>query len=147
MLYDRVLNDNEMGISKNEPTFNFSALFSALGFEYFGIIDGHDISELTRYLEICRQYNITAVIELKTSAGISNWTENNTPEKSRMPAIMELIKKHNMLNRVIFLSSQELCLNWVKTNGYEYIPCQYLTLSSCENENTYNIVTNVFHAF
>ena len=34
-----ILNDNEMGISKNEPTFNFSALFNALGLEYYGIID------------------------------------------------------------------------------------------------------------
>jgi hypothetical protein len=57
-----------------------------------------------------------------------------------MSKIMDLIKKYEMENRVVFLSSQELCLNWVKTNGYENIPCQYLTLSSCENEKTYNIV-------
>lgn len=98
------------------------------------------ICTFERYLEICKEYNIIAVIELKTSAGISNWTEANAPQTSRMPKIMELIKKHDMLDSVIFLSSQELCLNWVKTNGYEYIPCQYLTLSSCENEKTYNIV-------
>ena len=98
------------------------------------------ICTFERYLEICAEYNIIAVIELKTSSGISNWTEGNAPHTSKMPKIMELIKKHNMLDRVVFLSSQELCLNWVKTNGYEYIPCQYLTLSSCENENTYNIV-------
>ena len=98
------------------------------------------ICTFERYLEICKEYNIIAVVELKTSAGISNWTESNTPEKSRMPAMMELIKKHDMLNRVIFLSSQELCLNWVKTNGYDYIPCQYLTLKSCANIDTYNII-------
>lgn len=98
------------------------------------------ICTFERYLEICKQYNIIAVIELKTSTGISNWTEKNAPEQSRMTKIMELIKKYDMLNRVVFLSSQELCLNWVKTNGYSFIPCQYLTLSSCENETTYNIV-------
>lgn len=98
------------------------------------------ICTFERYLEICKEYNITAVIELKTSSGISNWTEANAPHTSKMPEIMELIKKYEMLEQVIFLSSQELCLNWVKTNGYEYIPCQYLTLSSCENEKTYNIV-------
>lgn len=64
-----VLNDNEMGISKNEPTFNFSALFSALGFEYFGIIDGHDISELTRYLEMAKSINKSVVIHVKTKKG------------------------------------------------------------------------------
>lgn len=98
------------------------------------------ICTFERYLEICKEYNITAVIELKTSSGISNWTEANAPHTSKMPEIMELIKKYDMLEQVIFLSSQELCLNWVKTNGYEYITCQYLTLSSCENEKTYNIV-------
>ena len=98
------------------------------------------ICTFERYLEICKSHNIIAVIELKTSKGISNWTEANAPKTSRMPEIMKLIKKYDMLDKVVFLSSQELCLNWVKTNGYEYIPCQYLTLSSCENENTYNIV-------
>ena len=80
------------------------------------------------------------MVELKTSPGISNWTEANAPQQSRMSKIMDLIKKYDMLDRVVFLSSQELCLNWVKTNGYDYIPCQYLTLSSCENQKTYDIV-------
>lgn len=64
-----VLNDNEMGISKNEPTFNFSALFNALGFEYYGIIDGHDISELTRYLEMAKTIDKSVVIHVKTKKG------------------------------------------------------------------------------
>ena len=98
------------------------------------------ICTFERYLEICKEYQITAIIELKTSKGISNWTEANTPNASRMKDIMALIEKYDMLNQVVFLSSQELCLNWVKKNGYEYIPCQYLTLSSCANINTYNIV-------
>lgn len=98
------------------------------------------ICTFDRYLEICSKYNIIAIIELKTSPGISNWTEANAPHTSKMSKIMDAIKKYNMLDQVVFLSSQELCLNWVKTNGYDYIPCQYLTLSSCENETTYNIV-------
>lgn len=98
------------------------------------------ICTFERYLEICSEYNIIAVVELKTSPGISNWTEANAPQQSRMSKIMDLIKKYDMLDRVVFLSSQELCLNWVKTNGYDYIPCQYLTLSSCENQKTYDIV-------
>lgn len=97
------------------------------------------ICTFERYLEICKQYNIIAVIELKTSTGISNWTEANAPHQSRMAKIMELIEKYDMLHQVVFLSGQELCLNWVKTR-YEYIPCQYLSLKSCENETTYNIV-------
>ena len=115
-----------------------------------GIVDGNlnetqrtftsTICTFERYLEICSLYIIIAVVELKTSSGISNWTEGKAPHLSKMPKIMDLIEKYNMLNNVVFLSSQELCLNWVKTNGYDYIPCQYLTLSSCENQETYDIV-------
>ena len=97
------------------------------------------ICTLERYLEICKEYGITAVIELKTSIGISNWTESNAPAQSKMPKLMEIVEKTDMLNQVIFLSNQELCLNWVKQH-YSYIPCQYLSLSSCESEATLNIV-------
>ena len=98
------------------------------------------ICTFERFMEICKEYHVIAIIELKTSKGISNWTELNKPQTSRMPAIMEIIEKYDMLEQVVFLSDQEQCLNWVKTNGYEYIPCQYLTLKSCENEKTYEIV-------
>jgi glycerophosphoryl diester phosphodiesterase len=70
-----------------------------------GLVGGHltdeertytaKICTFERYLEICKQYGIIAIIELKTSAGISNWTEANSPKSSRMPKIMELIKKFN----------------------------------------------------
>lgn len=98
------------------------------------------ICTFERFMEICKEYHVIAIVELKTSKGISNWTELNAPHTSRMSAIMEIIEKYDMLEQVVFLSNQEQCLNWVKTNGYEYIPCQYLTLSSCENEKTYEIV-------
>ena len=88
---------------------------------------------LSRYLEICKQYNITAVIELKTSAGISNWTETNSPQTSRMPALIEEIKSCGMINNTIFLTSQYECLAWTRKNGYDFIPCQYL-VSSCESQ-------------
>ena len=88
---------------------------------------------LERYLEICKEYNITAVIELKTSAGISNWTETNTPQSSRMPALIKEIEKAGMINNIIFLTSQYECLAWTRRNGYDFIPCQYL-VSSCESQ-------------
>ena len=92
---------------------------------------------LRRYLEICKEYNITAVIELKTSAGISNWTETNSPEKSRMPALITEIKACGMINNIIFLTSQYECLAWTRRNGYDFIPCQYL-VSSCESTEYLN---------
>ena len=92
---------------------------------------------LKRYLEICKEYNITAVIELKTSAGISNWTEQNRPDTSRMPALIEEIEKAGMINNIIFLTSQYECLAWTRRNGYDFIPCQYL-VSTCEDQTYLN---------
>ena len=82
---------------------------------------------LKRFLEICKQYGVTAVIELKYSAGI------NSSSQSRMSALMDEIKKTDMLDNVIFLASAYQCLIWLRNNGYENIPCQYL-VNSCENE-------------
>jgi len=89
------------------------------------------ICTLTRYLEICKQYGVKAVIELKSSNGITNSSQ------TRMPALMKEISDCGMLNQVIFLGSQYNCLIWVKQNGYDYIPCQYL-VNSCESEEVLN---------
>ena len=78
------------------------------------------ICTLERYLEICKEYGIYAVVELKGSPGISN------SDQSRMPQLMALIEQEGMLEQTIFLASAYNCLIWVKQNGYEYIPCQYL---------------------
>ena len=78
------------------------------------------ICTLERYLEICKEYGIKAVVELKGSPGISN------SDQSRMDELMELIKQEDMLDQTIFLASAYNCLIWVKQNGYDYIPCQYL---------------------
>ncbi len=86
---------------------------------------------LDTYLQLCKEYNAMAVIELKTSPGISNYSQN------RMQALMDAIEAQGMLNNVIFLTSQNECLRWVKTNGYEYIECQYL-VGSCESLDVYN---------
>lgn len=82
---------------------------------------------LERYLEICKEYNVTAVVELKSSKGITN------SDQSRMQALMDEIEKAEMLENVIFLGSQYNCLIWTRKNGYDYIPCQYL-VNSCESD-------------
>ncbi len=81
------------------------------------------ICTLERYLEICKEYGMKAVIELKYSNGINNNSQ------SRMQALMDEIEKCGMLEDVVFLGSQYNCLIWVKENGYDYIPCQYLVNS------------------
>ena len=89
------------------------------------------ICTLERYLEICKEYGIYAVVELKGSPGISN------SDQSRMPQLMALIEQEGMLNQTIFLASAYNCLIWVKQNGYEYIPCQYL-VDSFASETVFN---------
>lgn len=86
---------------------------------------------LERYLEICKEYNVKAVIELKSSKGISN---NDT---SRMKDLMNIIEKYKMRKNVIFLTSAYNCLIWTRNNGYSDIPCQYL-VNSCESEEVLN---------
>ena len=84
---------------------------------------------LERFLEICKEYNVKAVIELKYSAGI------NSNDQSRMPALMDVIERTGMRKNVILLTSQLNCLIWTRNNGYSDIECQYL-VTSLENEAT-----------
>ncbi len=81
------------------------------------------ICTLERYLEICKQYNLKAIVELKYSLGINN------NDQSRMPQLMELIEKVGMVENTIFLGSQYNCLIWTRNNGYSNISCQYLVNS------------------
>ena len=82
---------------------------------------------LEKYLEICKEYNVTPVIELKSSKGITN------SDQSRMQALMDVIEKVGMEEEVIFLGSQYNCLIWTRNNGYDYVTCQYL-VNSCESQ-------------
>lgn len=99
---------------------------------------------LERYLEICKENNVDAVIELKASPGITN------SNQSRMQAFMDVVEEAGMLNNVILLGSQHNCLIWTRLNGYEYIPCQYLvgTIESSDFlnrciDNNLDISTNI----
>ncbi len=89
------------------------------------------ICTLERYLAICKEYSVYAVIELKSSKGITS------TDQSRMAALMEVIEKAGMLDYTILLTSQWECLKWVRENGYDYIPCQYL-VNSADSETILN---------
>lgn len=91
---------------------------------------------LERFLQICKQHNVKAVIELKSSPGITN------TDQSRMPALMSVISSTGMLNDVIFLGSQYNCLIWTRNNGYGYIPCQYLVTSLDSDAVLQRCITN-----
>ena len=79
---------------------------------------------LATYLKICKEYGIKAVIELKSSKGITS------SDTSRMPDLMAEIKNYGMIDDVIFLASQTGVLQWVRNNGYNNIECQYLVNSA-----------------
>ncbi|MCM1259737.1 MAG: InlB B-repeat-containing protein [Prevotella sp.] len=96
-----------------------------------GITYTSKICTFERYLEICKTYGVIAVVELKSSAGITN------SDQSRMGALMQVIQDKGMLDQVIFLGSQYKCLEWVRNNGYHNIRCQYL-VNSCESETIFN---------
>lgn len=85
------------------------------------------ICTLERYLEICKEYNAKAVIEVKSSKGITN------SDQSRMQALMDVIEAAGMRENTILLGSQYNCLIWTRTHGYEDIECQYL-VNSCESD-------------
>lgn len=89
------------------------------------------ICTLERYLEICKEYGVIAVIELKGSKGITN------SDQSRMQALMDEIERLGMRDQIIFLASAYNCLIWTREHGYDDIPCQYL-VGSCENDEIYN---------
>ena len=86
---------------------------------------------LERYLEICRENNIIAVIELKDSPGITNSSQ------TKMKALMDEIERCGMIRQCVLLTSQYNCLIWTRQNGYDFIPCQYLT-NSCESDTVLN---------
>lgn len=84
---------------------------------------------LERYLEICKENNVDAVIELKYSAGINN------SDQSRMQAFMDIVEEKDMLDNVVLLGSQYNCLIWTRENNYENVRCQYL-VSSIASDST-----------
>ena len=83
---------------------------------------------LKTYLNICKEFGIKAVIELKSSKGIQS------SDTSRMPDLMQEIKSCGMIDDVIFLASQTGVLQWVRNNGYDDIECQYL-VNSADNQS------------
>ena len=89
------------------------------------------VMTLKRYLEICKEYNAIAIIELKGCPGISQ------TDQSKMQDLMDLIESVNMRDQVVFLASAYNCLIWTREHGYSDIPCQYL-MSTCDSEDAYN---------
>ena len=72
-----------------------------------------------RYLEICKENNAFAIIELKWASGINN------NDMSNFYVLYNLIKKHGMEDKVFILTSMQKSLEYVRTN-YPTLKCQFL---------------------
>lgn len=93
-----VLNDNKWSISKNvggiakyleklssikldeEPDTNFGSFFHALGFKYFGPIDGHDIAQMISVFNISKQLPGPKIIHVITRKGNGYLYSENHPD-------------------------------------------------------------------
>ena len=77
------------------------------------------ICTVDRYLEICKEYNVIPVIELKWASGINN------NDMSNFAGLYSLIEKHGLVDKAIILTSMKTSLLHVRSN-YPKLKCQYL---------------------
>lgn len=84
------------------------------------------ICTLAEYLDICAEYNVRPVIELKWATGINN------NDCSGIPALIKLIEEKGFRNKSIILTSMKPCLEYIRTH-YPDIVLQFLTNSNWAN--------------
>ena len=77
------------------------------------------ICTLSEYLDICAEYNVLPLIELKWATGI------NSTDQSGIPALVQLIDEKGFRNKSIILTSMKPCLEYIRTH-YPDIDLQLL---------------------
>lgn len=80
------------------------------------------ICTVAEYLDICVTKNVFPVMELKWTAGINN------NDMSKFPGLMELIKAKGLEEKVVFLTSMQNSLLYIRKN-YPNAKCQFLCTS------------------
>ncbi len=68
------------------------------------------ICTLAEYLDICAEYNVLPLIELKWATGI------NSNDQSGIPALVQLIDEKGFRNKCIILTSMKPCLEYLRTH-------------------------------
>ncbi|MCH5245646.1 MAG: hypothetical protein J1E84_04205 [Muribaculaceae bacterium] len=81
---------------------------------------GSTICTLAEYLDICREWNVLPVIELKWGTGINNDDFGN------MPRLMSLIESKGFRNSCVILTSMKKCLDYLH-ELYPDVQLQFLT--------------------
>lgn len=72
------------------------------------------------YLDVCKEYNVRPLIELKWATGI------NSNDQSNIPLLIDLIEKNGFRDKCIILTSMKPCLEYIRKN-YPDIELQFLT--------------------
>lgn len=91
---------------------------------------GH-ICTLEEYLDICKEYNVLPLIELKWATGI------NSNDCSGISNLIKVIEEKGFRNTCIILTSMKPCLEYIRTN-YPDIELQYLCYSQSFDNASYD---------
>lgn len=78
------------------------------------------------YLDVCKQYNVKPLIELKWATGV------NSNDQSNIPALIQLVEENGFRNNCIIMTSMKNCLTYIRTH-YPDIELQYLIYGSATN--------------
>ena len=70
--------------------FGKSTLFSALGFRYFGIIDGHDVDKLVKMLERLQKIEGPKLLHIRTTKGKGYQPAENIPSVWHAPGTFNI---------------------------------------------------------
>lgn len=81
------------------------------------------LSTVEQYLNVCKQYGVKAILELKYTNGI------NSSDTSRLGGLIELVKSCDMYENAIFMTSMTSCLLYLRSN-YPDVQLQFLSGSS-----------------
>lgn len=85
-----------------------------------GITYTGSICTLAEYLDICAEYNVLPLIELKWATGI------NSNDQSGIPTLVQLIEEKGFRDRCVILTSMKPCLEYLRTR-YPDIELQHLS--------------------
>lgn len=72
------------------------------------------------YLDVCKEYNVRPLIELKWATGINN------NDCSNIPMLIKFIESNGFRDKCIILTSMKPCLEYIRKN-YPDIELQFLT--------------------
>lgn len=113
--------DTRLGGTKNLATSTLEELQSeTLTQTRSGVIYTGRLCSAKEYLDVCREYNVKPVIELKWTTGI------NSNDQSNIPLLIKFIEEQGFRDKCIILTSMKPCLEYIRKN-YPDIQLQFLT--------------------